>query len=557
MTADLEELEKQLQEKNQKIEEKEQSIKKKNNLILELHVEIERLREFLKPPNPCAVFVRLVSERSFEKAEEGTRGKDIPARVEISDPAHAGRHMIARVDFSVDEKKLRRGQRLVLSPQYNVVEALNEFIAVGNVGTVGNVLPDRRVIVSTSLEESMVFSLADSVEESQVRLGARVLYDSATRYVLEVVDQEKKSSLQMEEVKLVTYDQIGGLGEQIKEFEEHIILPRLNPKIFRKYETDLPKGAAFYGPPGCGKTLLARAVAYRIKNDLKREVALFVGSGPEFLIKWVGDSEHKVREPAEYAKSHPETIVLYVVDEIDAIGRTRGSPGGHAGVNDSIVTQFNTILDGFVEIPNLIFIGITNRLDLIDSSMLRPGRLDLQLKISRPDKESAAGILRIYLTKSLPFHEKYFDREKYPELNGNQQCIVDYFIEETLKHIYGNGTKNGHETRKVATIEFSDTGEEVILYMKDFVSGALLKDIVNKAKLKAALAEFNGEEPGIRLKFLHDQIDMEFNKLIDQINRTHSEEWARMADLPVDKPFRVLQAAEADKKTQSDFSSKA
>ncbi|MBI5045941.1 MAG: AAA family ATPase [Candidatus Niyogibacteria bacterium] len=227
-----------------------------------------------------------------------------------------------------------------------------------------------------------------------------------------------------------------------------------------------------------------------------------------------------------------------MVDEIDAVCRTRGS-SGHAGVNDSIVTQFNSLLDGFVEIPNLIFIGITNRLDLLDSSLLRPGRMDLQLKIPRPDRKGAKEILKIYLRPDLPFHAKYFNALKYPDLSS-PETVVGYLIEKTLDHIYGEVGPNDERRRKIATIEFLDTEMRQTLYMGDLISGAVLKSIANRAKLTAALAEKNGKSAGVRLKYLHDAVDEVFRTVRDQISKSGPEEWARMADLPLDKPFRVI-----------------
>ncbi|MEK7647356.1 MAG: AAA family ATPase [Patescibacteria group bacterium] len=507
-------------------------VEEKIGIIEKLYKEILHLRALIEPPLGYGYFVRLSPE--VVRGVEPIFGEPEPVKVDIYDPQ--GRLITVNLDFSINVSILRVGQRLRISPQGNVIAALNEFSNLGVTAIVVDVLGEL-VLVNSAMDEQRLLQVAANVDATQIKSGSKVLYDPVMNMIVAILPKEEKSSLQMEEVKAITYGSIGGLQDQIKEFEENIIFPRVYSAIFQKYQTKLPKGAAFYGPPGCGKTLLARIAAYRIKQG-GQKVVIFIGSGPEFLVKWVGDSEQKVREPAEYAKAHPDTVVLYMVDEIDAVCRTRGS-SGHAGVNDSIVTQFNTLLDGFVEIPNLIFVGITNRLDLLDSSLLRPGRMDLQLKIPRPNRVGAKEILKIYLQPTLPFHAKYSNVSEYPNL-GSSEAIVDYLVEKTLDHIYGETGPDDEKRRKIATIEFLETEMRQTLYMGDLVSGAVLESVANRAKLTAALAEKNGEAGGVRLKYLHDAVDKVFRAVRDQISKSGPEEWARMADLPLDKPFRVI-----------------
>jgi proteasome-associated ATPase len=526
-----------------KIEAFEEAIAKRNLAIKAMNEEIDKLSALIAPPKPYASFFRLVSAKK-DKMENGRRVIE-PATADIID--NSGKMYLVNVEGNIEALKLKRGQRVRLSPQGNIMVALEEFGEIGQTGRIANLLSGNRVLITGSTDAEEILFLADTVNPEEIKVGAKVAYSSATRMIFAVIKEEKKSAMQMESVQDIGYDQIGGLAKAIEEFEEQIMFPRLHPKNFSPYRPDMPKGVVLYGPPGCGKTLLARAAASRIQK-LGYTVRMFIANGPEFLIKWVGDSEAKVREPADYAKAHPNEVVLYIVDEMESVLRTRGSIGGHAGVGDSIVTQFNSILDGFIGIPNMIFIGITNRLDLVDSSILRPGRLDLQLKIPRPDREGARNIMRVYLKPDMPFNAKYFDLEreggKYKSFGGDPAGVLEYLIEESLKHIYD--ASDAKDRRRVAMIEFEDTGDTRELVMADFVSGALLKDIVNRAKLDAALYEMKGGERGLRLKYLHDAIDRSFKSLRDQINKSHPEEWARLADLPVDRYFRVLHKDEEE-----------
>lgn len=251
----------------------------------QLYKEILRLRALIEPPLSYGYFVRVSPE--VVRGVDPILGEPEPIKVDIYEPH--GKLITVNLNPAINVALLRVGQRLRLSPQGNVMTVLNEFANLGVTATVADVL-GKLVLVNSSMDEQRLLQVAANVDATQIKSGSKILYDPITNMIVAILPKEEKSSLQMEEVKAVTYNSIGGMAEQIAQFEENIVFPRLYPAIFQKYQTDVPKGAAFYGPPGCGKTLLARAAAYRIKQGDKK-VVIFVASGSEFLVKWVGDSE--------------------------------------------------------------------------------------------------------------------------------------------------------------------------------------------------------------------------------------------------------------------------
>ena len=428
-------------------------------------------------------------------------------------------------DLSVDN--LEAGAEVVLNESMNVVLA-REPGTSGDVVSLKEVLADgSRALISSRGEEERIVDLADSVQGQTLRSGDSLLLDSRANLVLERLPRPEVDDLLLEEVPDVTYEDIGGLNGQIEQITDAVELPYLHQNLFREYDLPAPKGILLYGPPGCGKTLIAKAVA----NSLAKKVAEASGDekaqsffinvkGPELLNKYVGETERQIRQIFQRAreKASEGWPVIVFFDEMESLFRTRGS-GISSDMESTVVPQLLAEIDGVEGLRNVIVIGASNREDLIDPAILRPGRLDVKIKIHRPDETAASSIFETYLTNDLPL-----DTLEIDELGGGEpDKTVRVMIERTVEEMY-----RADESNRFLEVTYQN-GDKEIMYFKDFASGAMIENIVRRSKKNAIKRSIATGSYGIRLDDLLGSIRQEYREHEDLPNTTNPDDWAKIS----------------------------
>ncbi len=422
--------------------------------------------------------------------------------------------------------ELRRGAEVVLNESLNVVLARSAEQS-GEVVTLKEVLDDLRAIIVGRADEERVVELADSLQGVKIRSGDSLLMDSRTGLLLEKLPRPEVEELILEEVPDISYADVGGLDNQIEAITDAVELPFLYRELFVEHKLPAPKGILLYGPPGCGKTLIAKAVA----NSLATKVAEVSGDkaarsyflnikGPELLNKYVGETERQIRLVFQRAREKSEEGVPVIVffDEMDSLFRTRGT-GISSDMESTIVPQLLAEIDGVEALRNVIVIGASNREDLIDPAILRPGRLDVKIKIERPDQEAAAQIFARYLTADLPL-----DADEVTSLGGGDRAkAVQAMIERTVAEMY-----QADEHNQFLEVTYQN-GDKEIMYYKDFSSGAMIENIVRRAKKLAIKRVIAGEGRGIRSQDLLDSIKQEYKEHEDLPNTTNPDDWAKIS----------------------------
>jgi proteasome-associated ATPase len=442
-----------------------------------------------------------------------------------------GRKLRVNVSPSVDLDDLVRGQEVMLNEALNVVAAL-DFEEVGEVVMFKEMLDDgERVLVIANADEERVVRLAEPLRSVQLRAGDSLLLDTRAGYVYERVPKSEVEELVLEEVPDIEYGSIGGLVSQIDQIRDAVELPYLYPDLFKEHQLKPPKGVLLYGPPGCGKTLIAKAVA----NSLAKKVAAKTGAeakdgkagksyflnikGPELLNKYVGETERHIRLVFQRAreKASGGTPVIVFFDEMDSLFRTRGS-GVSSDVENTIVPQLLSEIDGVELLENVLVIGASNREDMIDPAILRPGRLDVKIKIERPDAESARDIFSKYLTSDLPLHD-----DDLAEFGGDRDACVSGMIQAAVERMYTETEDN-----RFLEVTYAN-GDKEILYFKDFNSGAMIQNIVDRAKKMAIKDLLEHEQKGLRISHLLQACVDEFKENEDLPNTTNPDDWARIS----------------------------
>jgi proteasome-associated ATPase len=361
------------------------------------------------------------------------------------------------------------------------------------------------------------------------------LYDARSGYLLEKLPKSEVEELVLEEVPDIKYTDIGGLHDQIEQIQDAVELPVLHPELFKEHKLRAPKGVLLYGPPGCGKTLIAKAVANSIAHKLghltSKEVRSFFlhVKGPELLNKYVGESERQIREVFKKAKEKADDgyPVIVFFDEMDALFRTRGS-GISSDVESTIVPQFLSEIDGVERLRNVIVIGASNRQDLIDPAVLRPGRLDVKIKIDRPDKAAAKDIFSKYLTADLPWHAQELTQDGEDATRAVERLIV-----QTVDSMYALSEENQY-----LEVTYGN-GDKETFYLKDFASGALIEGIVSRAKKYAIKRLLAKGERGIKAEDLLKAVRDEFKEHEDLPNTTNPDDWAKIAGKKADRIVHV------------------
>jgi len=443
---------------------------------------------------------------------------------------------------NVEVKKLQVGQEVLLNEAFNIID-IRHFEPAGDVLRVREVLTDGRVVVFAHADEERVLQRSETMADVKLRPGDYVRIDTKTGLILEKMERPEVEELVLEEVPDITYEDVGGLADQIEQIRDTVELPYMHKDLFREYELDPPKGILLYGPPGCGKTLIAKAVA----NSLAKKVSERTGSpdvrsyflnikGPELLNKWVGETERQIRLIFQRAKEKSDEGVPVIVffDEMDSLFRTRGT-GISSDVESTIVPQLLSELDGVESLKNVVVIGASNREDLIDPAILRPGRLDVKIRINRPDTSAAREIFRIYISEETPL-----DPEALEEHKGDKTKVISAYIEATVDAMYAESDEN-----RFLEVTYA-SGDREVLYFKDFASGAMIENIVRRAKKDAIKRQIAGGEPGVRLADLTAAIKQEFREQEDLPNTTNPDDWARVSGKKGERIVHVRTLVDGD-----------
>ncbi|MDN5759818.1 MAG: proteasome ATPase, partial [Tomitella sp.] len=456
---------------------------------------------------------------------------------ETADVFTSGRRMRLTLSPNIDTASLRPGQSLRLNEALTIVEGC-DFERVGEICTLREVLDDgKRALVVGHADEERIVWLADPLaddaldeypDRKPLRAGDSLIVDTKAAFAFDRVPKAEVDDLLLEEVPDVHYADIGGLTRQIEQIRDAVELPFLHGDLFREYQLQPPKGVLLYGPPGCGKTLIAKAVA----NSLAKKIAEGRGEdsreaksyflnikGPELLNKFVGETERHVRLIFQRAreKASEGTPVIVFFDEMDSVFRTRGS-GVSSDVETTVVPQLLSEIDGVEGLENVIVIGASNREDMIDPAILRPGRLDVKIKIERPDAEAAQDIFSKYLTDALPIHT-----DDITEFGGDRTACVSAMITRVVDRMYAESEDN-----RFLEVTYAN-GDKEILYFKDFNSGAMIQNIVDRAKKYAIKEVLDTGAPGLRIQHLLDSIVDEFSENEDLPNTTNPDDWARIS----------------------------
>jgi proteasome-associated ATPase len=460
----------------------------------------------------------------------------------------SGRKMRLTCSPNIETAELKQGQTVRLNEALTVVEA-GSFESVGEISTLREVLDDgrRALVVGHADEERVVWlaeplvaadflpegvdedpAVSDEERARKLRPGDSLLVDTKAGYAFERIPKAEVEDLVLEEVPDVSYHDFGGLTRQIEQIRDAVELPFLHKDLYKEYSLRPPKGVLLYGPPGCGKTLIAKAVANslakkmaELRGEDSREAKSFFLNikGPELLNKFVGETERHIRLIFQRAreKASEGTPVIVFFDEMDSIFRTRGT-GVSSDVETTVVPQLLSEIDGVEGLENVIVIGASNREDMIDPAILRPGRLDVKIKIERPDAEAAQDIFSKYLTEDLPVHD-----DDLAEFSGDRASCIKAMIEKIVDRMYAEIDDN-----RFLEVTYAN-GDKEVMYFKDFNSGAMIQNVVDRSKKYAIKAVLDTGQRGLRIQHLLDSIVDEFAENEDLPNTTNPDDWARIS----------------------------
>jgi proteasome-associated ATPase len=502
-------LENKLREANRQLVQAFNQNEKLVNALYEAREQITSLKEevdkLCAPPSTYGVYLSVNEDATVNVLSQGRKVK-------------------VNLHPSIKAETLKPGQELVLNEGLNVVEAAGYEIQ-GDVVILKEVLEEGRAIVTLRADEDKVGIVADPLRSVKLKVGDHILMDGKSGYLLEKLPKSEVEDLALEEVPDINYEDIGGLSAQIEAIKDAVELPYLYADYYREHQLRPPKGVLLYGPPGCGKTMIAKAVANNLAQKISEKRGEKVKGyflnikGPELLNKYVGETERKIREIFVKAreKAAEDVPVIVFFDEMDALFRTRGS-GISSDVETTIVPQLLAEIDGVEHLRNVIVVGASNRQDLIDPAILRPGRLDVKVKIERPDAPAAVDIFKKYLTAELPIHESELSQN-----GGDTQATLDRMITAAVEEMYNLGEEN-----RFLEVTYAN-GDKEVLYFKDFSSGAMIESVVRRAKKLALKRYIQTSEKGITLDDVMSAVREEFKENEDLPNTTNPDDWAKIA----------------------------
>jgi proteasome-associated ATPase len=492
------------------------------------------VREGRKTPDGDTAIIRhhgrLYESRIIEADEFGTPG-----------PKGATFHALRKkIQTNADARRgFRPGELLLLNNDLHIIEARGFELVCGSLATVEQVLDDRKLLVRTVGEETILVTRAEPMASVSIVAGDNVEYDPDSLFVYSLLPKSSVDRLVLEKVPDISYNDIGGLAEAIQQIRDAIELPHIYPEYFREHHLIPPKGILLYGPPGCGKTLIAKSVAnslaksIREKTGEKGESYFLNVKGPELLNKYVGETEQAIRDLFARARNQASyrTPVVIFFDEMDAMFRVRGS-GISSDMEATIVPQFLSELDGLQALENVVVIGATNREDLIDPAILRPGRLDRKIRIPRPDRIASAEIFSKYLSPDLPIESGLVDKM------GNPQKAVLWMIAKAVDALFERGPEN-----ELIEITFAD-GTRRVLYTSDLCSGAIIENIVNRAKYLAVKELIEKGHKGIRLEHIIGGLQEEFKENEELPSNSNPAEWYRIIGKGGERVIRIRSLTE-------------
>jgi proteasome-associated ATPase len=485
------------------------TLREARDQIVALKEEVDRLAQ---PPSGFGIFLSATGDNT-------------------ADVFTGGRKMRVHVSPAVELDALKPGQEVVLNEALNVVVA-EGYETAGEIVMLKELLEDgERALVISHSDEERVVRLADPLRDHPLRPGDSLLLEPRSGYVFERIPKAEVEELILEEVPDIVYSDIGGLSGQIEQIRDAVELPYLHADLFREHQLRPPKGVLLYGPPGCGKTLIAKAVANSLAKQVAEKTAADGGKdsagrsfflnikGPELLNKYVGETERHIRLVFQRAreKASEGMPVIVFFDEMDSIFRTRGS-GVSSDVENTIVPQLLSEIDGVEGLENVIVIGASNREDMIDPAILRPGRLDVKIKIERPDAEAAKDIFSKYILSGLPLHA-----DDLAEHGDSAAATVEAMIQRTVERMYTESEEN-----RFLEVTYAN-GDKEVLYFKDFNSGAMIQNIVDRAKKMAIKQFLDTGQKGLRVAHLLSACVDEFSENEDLPNTTNPDDWARIS----------------------------
>ncbi|WP_396278539.1 proteasome ATPase [Glutamicibacter creatinolyticus] len=461
--------------------------------------------------------------------------------VQSADISQGGRRLRVGISPLLDFEKLHVGQQVLLNEAMVIVAALG-YEHTGELVTIKEILEHHQVVVMARADDQRVVELAQPLRQEHLRVGDQLTLDPRTGLAMSRVQLTDMQSLVLEEVPDISYSDIGGLSNQIEAIQDAVELPFSHPELYREHGLSAPKGILLYGPPGCGKTLIAKAVAHSLaaraaaKSGRTEARSYFLNiKGPELLDKYVGETERHIRLIFARAREkalHGDPVVVFF-DEMDSLFRTRGT-GVSSDVETTIVPQLLAEIDGVERLDNVIVIGASNREDMIDPAILRPGRLDVKIKIRRPTAEGASEIFGKYLTTDLPLHESEVAAD-----GGDAQATVQRMIHGTVADMFATDASNQY--LEVTYVN----GDTEILYFKDFASGAVIRNVVDRAKKRAIKALLTTGERGLKMEYLLAAVREEFAEHEDMPNTTNPDDWARISGRKGEKISHIRSLVDA------------
>ena len=468
----------------------------------------EKVEQLSAPPNNYGIFL--------QKNSDGTVDIDL-----------SGKRWKVNADPQINVDEMRRGQEVIVNGVFNVV-AVREFDKRGEVVKLKEVLDEKRAIVVMRADEERVVELSELTDSRSLKFGDSVLLNPATGMLMEKLPKVEVEDLMLEEVPDITYGDVGGLDEQIEDIRDVIETPYLYPKEYQEFDLTPPKGVLLYGPPGCGKTLVAKAIANSLAKQIQKRTGkesikgYFINvKGPELLNKYVGETERKIREVFQKAreKARDGFPVVIFFDEMDSLFRSRGM-GISSDMESTVVPTFLAEIDGVEGLKDVIVVGASNRQDLLDPAVLRPGRLDIKIKIDRPNAEGAKDIFSKYMNANLPIAPSELER-----FDNDVDEAIKSMVSDATDEMFSDSSEN-----KFIEVTYA-RGERETLYFKDFISGAMIENIVARAKkfaIKRIIAD-DANEKGISLEDLRVAIREEYKENEDLPNTTNPDDWAKIS----------------------------